>query len=228
MTNVICTSNSVYLDLPERLTRRLGVPFELITEPADLTSERLAAIGPRYVFLPHWSHIIPPDVFEPYECVVFHMTDLPFGRGGSPLQNLIVRGITDTRISALRCVRELDAGPIYLKRPLCLAGSAEEIFLRAAGVIEEMIAEIVAEEPEPRPQEGEPVLFKRRTPADGDLAGLSELGEVFDHIRMLDAEGYPRAFVEVGGLRFEFERAALRRGSVKADVTITRVEDERS
>ena len=56
------------------------------------------------------------------------MTDLPFGRGGSPLQNLITRGISKTKISALRCNEEIDAGPIYLKRPLSLHGSAEEIY----------------------------------------------------------------------------------------------------
>ena len=46
------------------------------------------------------------------------MTDLPYGRGGSPLQNLIVRGHKHTMISAIKCVKELDAGPIYLKKPL--------------------------------------------------------------------------------------------------------------
>jgi len=37
------------------------------------------------------------------------MTDVPYGRGGSPLQNLIVRGHTETKLTALRCVRDLDA-----------------------------------------------------------------------------------------------------------------------
>ena len=44
------------------------------------------------------------------------MTDLPYGRGGSPLQNLIINGHKETMMSALRCVQELDAGPIYLKK----------------------------------------------------------------------------------------------------------------
>lgn len=34
-----------------------------------------------------------------------------------------------------RCAAELDTGPTYLKRRLCLEGSASEIFLRAAPVI---------------------------------------------------------------------------------------------
>ena len=31
------------------------------------------------------------EIHENYKCIIFHMTDLPFGRGGSPLQNLISR-----------------------------------------------------------------------------------------------------------------------------------------
>ena len=56
------------------------------------------------------------------------MTDLPYGRGGSPLQNLIIRGHKKTKISALRMVNELDAGPIYFKRSLSLNGNAQKIY----------------------------------------------------------------------------------------------------
>ena len=144
------------------------------------------------------------------------MTDLPFGRGGSPLQNLIQRGYVETQISALRCVEEMDAGPVYLKRPLSLYGSAEEIFLRASGVIEEMIVAILREDPAPQPQEGESVVFRRRKPEESDLyrAPVQTLTEFFDFIRMLDAEGYPRAFLEVHGHRIELSRVHLEKGKV--------------
>jgi len=55
------------------------------------------------------------------------MTYMPYGRGGSPLQNLIVRGYRHTKLTALRMVEEFDAGPVYLKEDLCLEGNAEEI-----------------------------------------------------------------------------------------------------
>ena len=65
------------------------------------------------------------------------MSDLPYGRGGSPLQNLIIREHRKTMISAIQCVKEIDAGPVYLKKPLSLEGSAEEIFICANHIIEE-------------------------------------------------------------------------------------------
>jgi methionyl-tRNA formyltransferase len=63
------------------------------------------------------------------------MTDLPFGRGGSSMQNLISRGICQTKLSAIQCVEEIDAGDIYLKKDFSLKeGSAKELYLKAGGI----------------------------------------------------------------------------------------------
>lgn len=213
-------------DLPLRLAARVpGYDFILVRSPQELTVERLEEIGPQFVFFPHWSWIIPEAVHSRFQCVIFHMTDLPYGRGGSPLQNLIVRGHRQTKLTALRCVSELDAGPVYLKRPLSLEGTAEEILTRASSLIEEMIAEILVERPQPVPQTGEVVRFTRRRPEDGDIGGLEEIGKVYDHIRMLDAEGYPPAFLETDALRLELKSARLCGDGVEATVRITRRAD---
>jgi len=195
----------------------------LISEKADLNYENLKKLSPKFIFIPHWSYIIPDEIFENFECVVFHMTDLPFGRGGSPLQNLISRKIYDTKISALKVVKELDAGPIYAKEPLSLHGTAEEIFIRANAVIEEMIGNILSTGKEPIEQEGEIELFKRRTPEMSNIDGITELQGIFDHIRMLDAEGYPKAFFENEHFKFEFTRASLKSDqTIIADVRISK------
>jgi methionyl-tRNA formyltransferase len=218
--NVIAASRKGYENLSKRLEAETGESFVLITNPEELTQDRLEQLAPRYVFLPHWSHIIPAAVHERFECVIFHMTDLPFGRGGSPLQNLISRGIYQTQMTALRCVDELDAGPVYLKRPFKLDGRAEEIYRRAADVIEAMIAEILRNRPEPVEQIGEPTCFRRRKPQQSNLAEIETLVGAYDHIRMLDAEGYPRAFLETHDLRFEFDQATRNDGRLVAQVTI--------
>ncbi len=207
--------------LCKRLEQRTGQAFRLIDTPDQLQPDNLRADAIRTIFFPHWSHKIPAAVYEPFECIIFHMTDLPYGRGGSPLQNLIVRGHQDTVISALRCVEALDAGPIYLKRPLNLNGSAEEIFLRADRVIESMIATLIEQQPAPIPQTGDPTPFKRRRPDEGDWSDATNLDAAFDRIRMLDADGYPPAFVDVGPFRLTFTRAARRTDAVLADVRIT-------
>lgn len=221
MNYVIASHRPWNQELAKRLSDLTGHSFVLINHPEQLTVEALENIQPRYVFFPHWSYIIPNDIFSQFECVIFHMTDVPFGRGGSPLQNLIVRGFEETKMTALKCVAELDAGPVYLKKELSLKGTAEQIFQQADGVIESMIQEIVNQEPVPYPQDGEVTVFKRRKSEEGNIQALTELRQVYDYIRMLDAEGYPSAFLETNHLKLEFCRANFQGNEVMAEVRIT-------
>ncbi len=220
MAYIIATSRPWYKWIAESLAKKLQVKIHCISKKEELNFDDIQKINPKYIFFPHWSYIIPSNIYENFECVIFHMTDVPFGRGGSPLQNLISRGIYETKITALRCEKELDAGPVYLKRPFSLYGAAEEIYIRASKVIEEMIEYIIQNQPEPKAQEGDVVYFKRRTPKEGDLSQLDTLEQVFDYIRMLDADGYPRAFIETDHFIFEFERASLKNNYIHADVKI--------
>ena len=179
----------------------------LINNNNDFNSDVLSKHNIDKIFIPHWSYIIPKEIYSNYECIVFHMTDLPYGRGGSPLQNLIVRGHIETKISALRVVKELDAGSIYLKRDLSLEGTAEEIFIRANSIIEGMISEIISEDLKSKEQEGDIVKFTRRKPEESNINTVEELQKVYDYIRMLDAKGYPHAFIETSNLKVEFTNA---------------------
>jgi methionyl-tRNA formyltransferase len=188
----------------------------------ELSSAFIRAINPRYIFFLHWSWKVPADIVDNFECVCFHETDVPYGRGGSPLQNLIVRGHRETKITALRMTAEFDAGPVYLKKPLGLEGNAEEIYLRAMELSASMIQEIIRDEIQPVAQQGEVVNFKRRNPEESRIAVPESLKDLYDFIRMLDAEGYPQAFLDYAGFRFEFSRAALYDGRIAADVRITR------
>jgi methionyl-tRNA formyltransferase len=192
----------------------------LVGDRENLTYERLADLFPRYVFFPHWSWRVPPEIVNSFECVCFHMTDVPFGRGGSPLQNLIVRGFADTKLTALRMVEEWDAGPVYGKRDLSLSGSAKDIFVRAADLTWDLIEEIVQREPCPSPQTGEAVYFRRRTPAMSELPANVSLQSLYDHIRMLDAPTYPRATLQHGRLILEFENAQMEGSDLTAKVRI--------
>lgn len=212
-------NNLLERQLQERLP---GYQVMRLSERYELTVEMLERIRPDFVFFPHWSWLIPEEIHAQFDCVIFHITDLPYGRGGSPLQNLIVRGYKETKLTALKCVSELDAGPIYLKRPLSLVGTAEEILQRASASMEEMIVDIVKNRPAPVPQDGRVIEFSRRQPRDGNLASLVEIGQVYDYIRMLDAEGYPPAFIDTGCLHFEFSEANLNEEFVEAKVRIRR------
>lgn len=208
-----------------RTISRYPGEWHYIDSREELTVENLTRLNPRYVFFLHWSYIVPKDVLTAFECVVFHMTDVPYGRGGSPLQNLIVRGHKATKLTALKMTEGLDAGPVYTKVPMSLDGNAEQILIRASELSAEIIKGMIANEPTPTEQQGEVTPFKRRKPEESRLPE-SEIEKVYDHIRMLDAEGYPPAFIEYGGLRMEFKKANMYDNKVVAEVTITPMEEE--
>ena len=208
--------------------RHSGLPgqWHLIEDSSGLTEERISQLNPRYIFFPHWSWIVPDSILNLTECVCFHMTDLPFGRGGSPLQNLIVRGIKTTKLTALRMETGLDTGPIYMKLPLSLDGSAEQIYRRAAMLTWDMITEMVKTKPQSVAQGGHPVEFTRRTPEQSLLPEVGSIEGMYDHIRMLDAPSYPKAFLEHGDWKLEFVEADQGKGGISARVRIFKKGDE--
>ncbi|PIJ63013.1 methionyl-tRNA formyltransferase [Mesotoga sp. H07.pep.5.3] len=200
--------------------------IHIITTKDEFKPQVFAEYEPLFTFFPHWSWKIPREIYEEYECVVFHSTDLPFGRGGSPIQNLISRGIFETKISALKVVEEIDAGPVYLKEPVSLYGStAEEIFIRISNTIfRRMIPRIIEETTVLEKQSGPATFFRRLKPADSLIDESLSLEQIFHKIRMLDAKGYPKAFIELDNVILEFSRAAFYSDGVRADVLITKKE----
>ena len=81
---------------------------------------------------------------------------------------------------------------------------------------------VVAAEPEPEPQAGEVTVFRRRRPEESRLPEGADLAALYHHIRMLDAETYPQAFLETDHLRLAFSHAELGEGTLTARVTISR------
>jgi len=202
--------------------------WHFVSKPDELTVEAVGSFDPRYIFFLHWSWWVPTEIVKKYDCVCFHMTDVPYGRGGSPLQNLIVRGHRKTKLTALRMVEDFDAGPVYLKEELSLEGSAEEIYIRQSYLATQMIRPIIEKQHVPVPQEGEPVNFVRRKPEESRIPELENLQDLHDFIRMLDADGYPPAFLKHKGFRYEFNRAVLYDGRIMADVIITPLDENNS
>jgi len=164
------------------------------------------------IFFVQWSSRLPTDILRDYECVGFHMTDLPYGRGGNPLQNLILHGKNETCITAFRVTEELDAGPVYLKsESFSILGQAEMVYRDVAQRCFIMAVKILVERSEPKPQDGEVVTFSRvasRNPFD--YASLEEAKRVID---MWDASGYEPASITIGRFKIEFSDSCLALGT---------------
>jgi methionyl-tRNA formyltransferase len=185
----------------------------------------LEVVNPRYIFFPHWSWVVPEEIVKRHECVCFHMTDLPYGKGGSPLQNLIIQGCDKTMLTALRMEKGIDTGPIYYKKPLSLHGSAHDIYKRAGRLCWDMISDFIKENPNPVLQQGTTTNFKRRTPEQSRIPEGLSLKGMYNYIRMLDAPGYPKAFLEMNDYRLEFWSSDYVDGRLSAKVSFIKRED---
>lgn len=148
----------------ERAVERSGLTGPTMWHNAESTIPL-----PRYFFFLNWRTLVADSLLCHCECVNFHCTTLPYGRGGHPIENLIKRGHLETVITAHRMTEELDAGPIYGTRgPISLAGTKADIHQRFIEPCAELMRWIVETEPIPVPQQGEPTYFRRLGKAEYD------------------------------------------------------------
>jgi len=192
-----------------------------------ITDEFCVFDGSRYVFYLFWSDKVPKRLTDRGNCIGFHLCAGKYTAGGTPVQNAIAKGYTEGLIKAFIMDDGIDTGKVIGVSPVSLNGSAEEIYLRMADVMYWMIIDIINGEVKPLTCANQAVggkRFKRRKPEDSRIKQGS-LVEIYDQIRMVDAEGYPNAFIDHDGYRYEFSRASLKTDHIAADVKITEVLD---
>ena len=184
-------------------------------------------LKPKIIFFPHWSWKIPKEIYEKYECVIFHGTNLPIGRGKEPFQWLIEGGYENTYITVFKCTDEIDAGEVYTKIPLSLSGSAEEVYTRCSNLIFEQIKNMIIKSDngitnETFVQSGVPSECGHPTP-EILLDAIDNLEEIYNKIRAWDAESYPKANFDTEDFNFEFSNAIKRNGYIEAHVRIREI-----
>lgn len=218
---IFASSKKWHSDIYEKLAHKMEGRWIWASNKSEL-DQAIFIAKPKYIFFLHWNWLVPETIWKQHECVCFHMTDVPYGRGGSPLQNLILAGHQETKLTALRMVSEMDAGPVYTKKTLMLEGTAQEIYVRAGVLSAEIIEWMIENEPVPIEQVGDAVLFKRRKPEQSRLPETGALVNAYDFIRMLDADGYPHAFIEHGEFTLKLRNAKLENDRLVAEVEINK------
>ncbi|GAH79194.1 unnamed protein product, partial [marine sediment metagenome] len=93
-------------------------------------------------------------------------------------------------------------------------------------IIYEMIEEILNKNLKPIPQQGEIVRFSRRKPEDGNMEQLNDIKKIYDYVRMLNGEGYPRAFFEIKNIKYEFYNPILKNEELETKVLIKKKDNE--
>ena len=191
-----------------------------ITDKKKLNLKNISKINPTKIFFPHWSYKVPNKILKKFECICFHTAPLPYGRGGSPIQNLIIRKFKKAPVCAIKMTNKIDSGPIYLKKNISLNGSLNEIFERISDAVLFMITKIIKNKIIPKHQPGKPLYFKRISEKESIINQFEKLDSVYDKIRMLDSEEYPNAYFKFGNTIIKLQGAKNKRNYILCNAKI--------
>lgn len=134
--------------------------------------------------------------------IVIHASDLPSGKGFSPLQWQILEGKNQIMLTLFEVVKEVDAGPYYIKDIVEYDGSEmlPELRYKMANKINSMALKYINEyySIEPIKQFGLESFYPRRKKEDDEIDPQKNIIELFNHFRIADNEKYPLFFKYLG------------------------------
>lgn len=137
--------------------------------------------------------------------VVVHASDLPRGRGFSPMVWQVLDGCSIIPVTMIEPLLEADAGPILMRDAIHLHGhelNPEIRDLLGQKVVEMCLALLTRPAlPEGEAQSGTASHYRRRVPEDSRLDPHRSLADQFDLLRVVDNERYP-AFFDWRGHRY--------------------------
>lgn len=153
------------------------------------------------VFLLSYSKIIKKDLLKLNKNnLVVHESDLPLGKGWSPLTWQILEGKSSCFITLFEADEKVDAGKIYLKELMKFTGNeliddlrkiqAEYTFALCMKFVynkDEVLRNSYL-------QSGDETYYHKRTAKDSELNIKQTLEEQFNILRVVDNEKYPAFF----------------------------------
>jgi methionyl-tRNA formyltransferase len=137
--------------------------------------------------------------------LVIHESELPKGRGFSPVAWQVLSGKNIIPVCLFDAVAELDSGPIYLRDNIELNGTElmPEIRKKQGNKTVELCLRFLLMWPdiEVYEQQGEPDSYRKRNRRDDQLNVEKSIAQQFDHLRIVDNERYP-AWFELRGRKY--------------------------
>ena len=137
--------------------------------------------------------------------IVVHASDLPKGKGFSPMQWQILEGKNDIILTLFEAIEAIDAGPYYLKDKIEFNGTElyDELRDKLAQKIIEMCLSFVInyDDLKPKIQIGQATIYRKRTKEDDRIDISKCIVEQFNHFRIADNKKFPLWF-EYKGEKF--------------------------
>lgn len=201
-TSILVDNDSWILPFAEKLVkliRKQGHFCELKRTQNDL------AEGDVCFFLGCTQIVREANLKKYRQNLVVHASDLPKGRGFSPLTWAILNGEHCLTVKLLEAAKDVDAGDIYETGLIQFEGHELLPELRRK-LGDETVALCLSYLSSEKPpigvkQQGSPTWLKRRTPEDSRLDPEKTILSQINLLRVVDNEAYP-AFFELHGRRY--------------------------
>lgn len=129
--------------------------------------------------------------------IVVHESDLPKGKGWSPVAWEILNGHNEITLSLFEAVEKVDSGKIYIKGKINFNGDEllPEIREKVATKTIEMAIKYIQQYPMiGQEQYGVETFYRRRTPDDSELDINKSIDEQFNLMRIADNDKFPLFF----------------------------------
>lgn len=187
------------LQIYDEIASKTEHQFLIFRSREQYDEQVLMDFNPSLVLYYGWSWIVPQRILERFSCLMLHPSPLPGYRGGSPIQNQIIRGELESKVTIFLMDQGLDTGPILGQKSYSLSGSMKDILGRITSIGGELTLGILKNGLHPMPQSEAGVsTFPRRQPGESELT-LDELQRqpaiyLYNKIRMLQSP-YPNAFI---------------------------------
>ena len=186
------------LDIYNFLEKK-GYEILLFDSKVKYDEEQIRDYNPDYILFYGWSWIIDSCLLRDFKCIMLHPSPLPKYRGGSPLQNQIINGETDSAVTLFLMDSGIDTGDILAQEYLSLAGNLSEIFERITEIGKILTLNVLeGNYTKTKQNEEDSTYFKRRKPSESEITIeeiLTKSGEyLHNKIRMLQSP-YPNSFI---------------------------------
>ena len=188
---------------PAKLTAlKLGIPVvESLEETLDESTIVLVAYG----------RLIPVELLGRHLWLNVHPSLLPRWRGAAPVERTLMAGDTETGVTVIKLVEELDAGPIAAQERFSIGSEddAGAVYDRAAPVAAGLIDRVLPA-PSFTPQPSEGVTYAAKIDAEDRELDVTRPEEAVNRVRALSP--HIGARVELAGRRVLVWRARVEQG----------------
>lgn len=140
--------------------------------------------------------------------LVVHESDLPKGKGWSPVSWQVLEGKNKIPITLFEAVEKVDAGKIYYQDSIVLKGDElfTEIKHKQGLYTQKLVLQFLDTYPNVKgiEQEGKSTFYAKRTPKDSELDIHKTIDEQFNLLRICDNDNYPAFFIK-NGVRYDLK-----------------------